>query len=344
MMDISSYIKDMPKAEINLSLEGAVQPSVWLLIAEQNEIMSESRKTYQATVDLLQRKDFYRSKDLVKNLCSWLRYPDDLVRLVYDAGLALAKQNVKYAEITINPSLFMLNGMSFDMFMSTLNDGRDRVERGWGTILRWNFAVDREEPRRADDIVRSASSLSGKKQGIVGYGLIGVENAQPIGQFERAFQAAHKKDIPTFVRAGEALGNQGLSDALEILHPSRLVDGHQVLESDEIINKLIEDDIPLVITPTRAKRLKHITDAYPIRDMLNKKLSIVVSADAPVLSDVNLTQVYQELAVAGDLTVTEINELALNALHYSFLDEDLKTELIAQFKSSYQELEQNLAG
>lgn len=338
-MDISSYIKDMPKAEVNLSLEGAVQPAVWLLIAEQNEISNESRKVYQATVDLLQRKDFHRSKDLVKNLASWLRYPDDLVRLVYDAGLSLAKQNVKYAEITINPSLFMLNGMSFDMFMSVLNDGRDRVERGWGVVIRWNFAVDREEPRRADDIVRSASSVSGKKQGIVGYGLIGVEDAQPIRQFERAFQAAHKKGIPTFVRAGEALGNQGVEEALDVLEPARLVDAHDILSSDELTSRLVDGDIPLVITPARAKKLKYVTETYPIRELLNKKLPLIISADNPVLMDTNLTQVYQEMATAGELSIKELNELALNALQYSFLEDEQKAELVAKFKADFQQLE-----
>jgi adenosine deaminase len=342
-MDISSYIKDMPKAEINLSLEGAVQPSVWLLIAEQNEIMSESRKAYQTTVDLLQRKDFHRSKDLIKSLCSWLRYPDDLVRLIYDAGLSLAKQNVKYAEFTINPSLFMLNGMSFDMFMSVLNDGRDRVERGWGTLIRWNFVVDREEPRRADDIVRSASSASGKKQGIVGFGLIGTEDAQPIRQFERAFQAAHKKGIPTFVRAGEALGNQGIEEALEVLEPSRVVDAHDIIKSDVALGKLIEGDIPLVVTPTRAKKLKYVTDTYPIRDLLSKNLPIVLSADNPVLMNTDLTQVYTDMAQAGDLTVKELNELALNALQYSFLEDDIKAELVTKFKADFQALEQQTA-
>ena len=139
------------------------------------------------------------------------------------------------------------------------------------------------------------------------------------------------------------MGHQGIEEALEVLEPSRLVDAHRILESDGLADKLIENNIPLVITPTRAKRLKYITDTYPIRALVDKKLALVISADTPTLTDVNLTQVYQEMAEIGALTIQEINELALNALHYSFLEDEVKAELIGQFKTTYQELEAKLS-
>ncbi len=334
-MDISSYIKAMPKAEVNISLEGAVQPSVWLLIAEQNEISSETRKTYQATKELLERNDFNRHAELTRGLCAWLRYPEDLMRIVYDAGLSLAKQNVRYAEIIVNPSLFMLAGMTFDTFMSALNDGRDRVERGWGITIRWNLAVEREEPRRADDVVRSASSAVGRKHGVLGYGLIGAENSQPVGQFERAFQAATKKEIPTFVRVNEANNTNNIEEALNTLQPSRLVDGMGLAEKPDAVKKLIEDDIPLVMTPARAKRMKAV---YPIRELLEKKIALIVSADMPAMLGATTTEIYEDVQRSADLTIDELNEINLNALQYSFLDEDAKWELIASFKAAYESL------
>ncbi|TVR22247.1 MAG: hypothetical protein EA396_06150 [Anaerolineaceae bacterium] len=339
-MDIAGYIESMPKAELNISLEGAVRAEAWLMVAEQNEIMVEARKPYIATRDLLEKRDTNRLDELVQGVCGWLRYPDDLARIVYDAGLTLSKQNVKYAEISVNPSLFMPGNMTFDTFMTALNDGRDRAQRGWGIIIRWNLVVSREEPRRADEVMRMASSAAGKKHHIVGYGLTGREDAQPIGQFERAFQTAEKKNVPTFTRSGEIAGAEAIDEVLAHLAPDRIVDAVGLLDSPAAIAAIIEQDIAVIATPSRAKALKKLNESgsYPLRALLDRHLALTLSADLPEIFGQNTTDVYLQAARDADLTMDEIDQLVLNGLQYSFLDEPTKAELSAMFLNEISQL------
>src|SRR5690606_22028815 len=111
------------------------------------------------------------------------------------------KQNVKYAEITVNPAIYTDLGMSFQMLMEALNDGADRAERAWGVKLAWIMSMPRERPRKSDDIARWATSATAQKGNVVGMSLVGREDAQPVAQFKKAFSTVEKKNIPRISHA-----------------------------------------------------------------------------------------------------------------------------------------------
>ena len=114
--------------------------------------------------------------------------------MVYDIGVVLSKAKVIYAEICVAPSEFMqTSSMSIDVFINALNDGRDRALRAWGVDMSWVLCIPCENPRVGDDVARWATSAAAKSGNVVALGLIGEENAQPVGQFKRAFATAHKK-------------------------------------------------------------------------------------------------------------------------------------------------------
>ena len=57
--------------------------------------------------DLLVSPDYQRIDELAAVAGSWVRYPEDIARVVYDIGVGLAKANVSYAEVAVTPSEFM---------------------------------------------------------------------------------------------------------------------------------------------------------------------------------------------------------------------------------------------
>ena len=101
-MSVASYIQAMPKVELMLSLEGAMQRNSLLKIAEANEI-PVTIKHYNEWVGLLDKPDYKRLADIARMATSWLQIADDLSRVVYDVGVFLSKSNVRYAEVTVNP-------------------------------------------------------------------------------------------------------------------------------------------------------------------------------------------------------------------------------------------------
>ena len=146
IMTIESFVRAMPKVEVNLRLEGAIDYNVLVVIAEQNDIPLLT-KPNKALLKLLSEPDFTQLDDLVRRTSKWMQQPEDFTRVVYELGVSLAKQNVRYAEIGIAPSLYAENGMTFEQLLTALNDGRARVERAWNVQIRWVLNVFRDEPR-----------------------------------------------------------------------------------------------------------------------------------------------------------------------------------------------------
>lgn len=338
-MSVASYIQAMPKVELMLSLEGAMQRTPLLKIAEANEI-PETLKHFGDWVGLLDKPDYKRLGDIARMATSWLQIADNLTRVVYDVGVFLSKHNVRYAEVTVNPAMYDHIGLSLDDFLSAINDGRGRAQRAWGVEMAWVLAVPREEPRRADDYARAATASAAQKNGIVALGLTGREDAQPVGQFERAFHAVEKKGVPRVIRAGDALGAEGVLDAIKTLLPNRLFDARGVLESPEALGMLEEQQISVGVGLTRALRQGWVNDVseYPLRRLYDEGVMLFLGTDMPSLYHTNLVEEYTKAVEACGLSLDELDELALNAVRYSFMPEEEKTTRVEQFKEEYARL------
>ncbi len=343
MNQIENFITTMSKVEPAIHLECAFQRETLLIIAEQNEIAA-NMKRFRDWVDLLDNPDLSRLNEMTKMFAGWLQIPDDLTRFVYDLGVHLAKQNVKYAEVHVNPVLFMQQGMTFEQFLDTLNDGRDRVFRGWGTRLSWVLIVPRDEPRRADEIARWAATTAARKGHVVGFGLVGPEDAQPVGQFERSFSTAEKKEIPTIAQAGNTLGVAGIQEIIEHLQPQRIVDSWRMVEDDALMNQFADEQIPVVSSISRAMTERWIDEEgqYPIRELYDGGINVIMSCPIPTYSGTTLTDEYRSLVENFGFELDEIEEVALNALQYSFLPENEKAELLAEFQAEYKQLKEEL--
>src|SRR5215204_1346805 len=164
-MTVATYIEAMPKVDLHVHLEGAISKNMMLVIADQNDV-SESVKHFNTWVNLLEKPEYDRLEELIRVVSGWVRQPEDLTRLAYEAGTHLARQNVRYAEITVSPALYNDITITPEQFFAAINDGRDRAQRAWGIEISWILAFPREEPRKADDQVRFATSPAGRRAGV----------------------------------------------------------------------------------------------------------------------------------------------------------------------------------
>lgn len=337
-MSIKDFIVAMPKVALRVRLEGIFRKETLLLIAEQNDISATVKKFDKQTV-LLDDPNPSQFDELIQNVGSWLRHPDDVVRLVYDMGVMLARQNVKYAEVYINPSVHMLSDMTFDDFMNALNDGRDRIERGWGVRIQWLINIPRDEPRRSDEALRWASSVAGRRAGIVGIVLSGT-SSQPIGQFERAFINAKKKEVHTASFTGDTNGVEGIQETLDVLNPDRLLDAWSLLESPELSERILNQELPVDFALSRAVKSGLIKDYsnLPLRQLYDDNFKLTLSADMSSLYQTTLSDEYLLAIEHGGLSIDELEEIALNAITYSFLPEEDKVQMRHEFQQEYQRL------
>ncbi len=333
-MSIESYIAAMPKVELGLQLEGAFPRHTLLMLADQNDKQSE--KGFDKLLAALDTPDLNGLDPLIAKTITWLVYPDDLTRAVYDVGVMLSKQNVRYAEIGFNPLHFLNAGLSYEDLLAALTDATDRVQRGWQVTMRWVVNTPFEEPRRSDEIARWVVSAAARKAGVIALGLTGREDAQPAAQFERAFRNAIKREVPRVAQAGDLMGGAGVVDALEHLSPNRLLGGWGIADNPEVLSRLQEEAQGVVVYLTRDFRMARLDtlDAHPLQALYQAGLPVSLSAGLPEYTNTSLNAEYQAALDAG-LGVDDLEHLALNAVKASFLPDEERAMMLAAFRDAY---------
>lgn len=332
-MSFREFVAAIPKVELNLQLTGALQTESLMMIARQNGLPS-AREDFEEWAALLNHPDYGRIDEIAREAGSWAMYPEDIALVVYDIGVALSKQNVIYAEIMVAPPDFIGSArMNIDTFIEALNDGRDRALRGWNVDMAWILCIPRDNPRSGDEVARWATRQGARMSNVIGLGLTGPEDAQPIGQFRRAFDVAHKKDVFTVANAGSNLGASGLQEALAELNPHRLTDSWGLVNDDVLVNQLAEDGKPLVVSLNRALRLGLVQKAedYPLRQLMDKDVQVALSSVMPSLFQSTLVDEYVLAHDACGLEIDDVIRLARRSIELSFMDAEGKDALLRRF-------------
>ena len=332
-MSFRDFITALPKVELNLQLTGALRKESLLLIANQNGIPAQM-EDFSHWVAMLDRPDPQRIDEIARVAGRWIMYPEDIALAVYDIGVALAKQNVRYAEVAVAPSDFIGSAkMNFDTFINALNDGRDRSRRAWNVDMSWVLCIPRDNPRAGDDVARWASGSAGRRGNVVALGLCGPEDAQPLGQFRRAFATAHRKELPTVASAGDSAGASGIREAMDELQPSRLANVWRLAEDEALLNQVLDAGIPLVNSITRALKMRPADEAsaIPASRLLERNAQLVLSCDNPSLYHSSLVDEYVLAREDCGLSADSLVQIARRSIEISFLDAERKDSMLQDF-------------
>ncbi|MCY4064584.1 MAG: hypothetical protein OXG53_19640 [Chloroflexi bacterium] len=332
-MSFRDFITALPKVELNLQLTGALRMESLLLIANQNGIPAQM-DDFSQWVEHLTNPDPKRIDEIARVAGSWALYPEDIALVVYDIGVALAKQNVRYAEVAVAPSDFIGSAkMNFDTFIDALNDGRDRSRRAWNVDMSWIFSIPRDNPRAGDDVARWASGSAGRLGNVVAIALVGPEDAQPLGQFHRAFATAHKKELPAAASAGDSAGASEIREIIDELQPGRLVNAWRLAEDASLLNHVVETGIPLVNSMTRALKTGQMEKAQdiPAARLQEANAQLVLSCDNPSLYHSSLLDEYVMAREDCGLSSESLVQMARRAIELSFLDGERKANMLRDF-------------
>lgn len=336
-MTIESFVQAMPKVEVNLRLEGAIQNSVLITIAEQNDVPLNV-KPNKALVKQLEQIDFTQLDDFLRGVSKWLQQPEDFTRVVYEIGVSLAKQRVRYAEIGIAPFLYLDNGLTFEQLLTALNDGRARVERAWNVKLRWVLNVFRDEPRKLDDILRWASSATAIKGGVVGIGLIGREVRGWVEEFERPFRTAEKKNVSRSVEIFE--NHSTILETLQRFEPERFISGALAAEDESVMQYVSDHHVALNVCMAQSIAVGKVTSYadFPLQRLYDDGAVVSLGSGMPSLYRATLTQQYLAVVQNVGLSLDELEIISLNAIGASFMADEEKANMLADFKLAYTNL------
>jgi aminodeoxyfutalosine deaminase len=337
-MSLGEFIRDMPKAELHVHLEGSIRPATLLTLAERNNVSLPAR-------DLDGLRAFYRFTDfdhfiqVYITVSKCLRTLDDFSLVAYEFGADMARLNVRYAEVTFTPHTSVINtGLAFDDILAGLNDGRARAQADFGVEYQWIFDIVRNDPESRHQVAHWAASAVDR--GAVGFGLGGTEHGHPPEWFADAFAMARQAGLHSVPHAGEVVGPEGVWGAIRTLRAERIGHGVRSVEDLALVAYLQQHQIPLEICPTSNLCLGVYPsyESHPVRWLWDQGLIVTVNSDDPPMFNTDLVHEYQVLADHLGFTAAELEQLSLNALQASFLPGDRKTAWTQVFLAEFADL------
>ncbi|MEV8567991.1 adenosine deaminase [Streptomyces sp. NPDC051322] len=330
MTDLHPFIAGLPKAELHVHHVGSASPRIVAELAARHPD-SVVPSDPEALADYFTFTDFGHFIEVYLSVVDLIRTPEDVRLLTYEVARDMARQNIRYAELTITPYSSVRRGIPEQAFMEAIEDARKAAEAELGTILRWCFDIPGEAGlESAVETARLALDL--RPEGLVSFGLGGPEIGVGRPQFKPFFDRTIAAGLHSVPHAGETTGPQTIWDALHQLGAERIGHGTSAVQDPELLAYLAEHRIALEVCPTSniATRAVATLDQHPIKEMVDAGVLVTVNSDDPPMFGTDLNNEYLIAARLLDLDEQGTAALAKNAVQASFLDETGKAQLTAE--------------
>ena len=334
-MSLYEYIAAAPKAELHVHLEGSIQPSTFLMLAKRHRVDLPA-DTEEGLRNWYRFRDFHHFIEVYVAITRCLRTVEDFELIVYEFGADMARQNIRYAEVTFSPSTHLwINGVDQDVWFTGLTEGRRRVSASFGVEINWVFDLVRNDyPERGRFDYTTDVAIEGMDDGVIALGLGGMEEGYPPGPFVPWFDRARTAGLRSAPHAGEHVGPESIWSAIEDLGAERIGHGVRAIEDPKLVTYLAEHRIPLEISPTSNICLGLYPDAasHPMKALHEAGVVVTANSDDPPLFNTTLTEELALLADPWGFCAETIDEILLNGVCYSFLPEDRKRTMAANFR------------
>ncbi|MGI5530788.1 adenosine deaminase [Streptomyces syringium] len=320
MSVLDSFIAGLPKAELHVHHVGSASPRIVAELAARHPD-SPVPTDPEALADFFTFRDFAHFIEVYLSVVDLIRDAEDVRLLTYEVARDMARQNIRYAELTVTPYSSTRRGIPDEAFVEAIEDARKSAEAELGVVLRWCFDIPGEAGLdAAEETARIACDL--KPEGLVSFGLGGPEIGVPRPQFKPYFDRAIAAGLHSVPHAGETTGPQTIWDALVDLRAERIGHGTSATQDPKLLAHLAERRIPLEVCPTSnlATRAVADLDAHPIKEMVAAGVLVTINSDDPPMFGTDLNTEYAVAARLLDLDATGVAALAKNAVEASFMD------------------------
>jgi aminodeoxyfutalosine deaminase len=323
---IEAFIKNLPKAELHVHHVGSASPAIVAELAARHPGRVPSDP--EALADYFTFTDFAHFIELYLSVVDLVRTPEDIWTLTHGIAEELARQQVRYVELTCSPVTNVRAGVPIEAFVESIEDVRVIAERDLGLTMRWIWDIPGELGLPAG-VENLGYALDHGPSSLIGFGLGGPEIGVPRPQFEEVFAKARAAGLHSLPHSGETTGPQTIWDAITILGAERIGHGTSAVQDPALLDYLREHQIPLEVSPTSniATRVVATYAEHPLRQMVEAGVPVSINSDDPPMFSTTLTAEYGVAAVLLDLDEAGIADLALAAVDHSFAPAEVKTSI-----------------
>ena len=324
--DMEQAIRELPKVELHLHIEGTLEPELMFALAARNGValpfatVEEVRAAYQFS-DLQSFLDIYYAGARV------LLEPQDFYDMTWAYLERCQADNVRHTEIFFDPQTHTDRGVPFDVVIEGIDRALRDGERQLGISSRLIMCFLRH--LSAEAAQHTLAQARPYRDRIVAVGLDSSELGHPPGKFQTVFDAARAEGYLTVAHAGEEGPPAYIVEALDLLGVRRIDHGVQCLEDPALVERLVRDKIPLTVCPLSNVKLcvfDRLQD-HNLKQMLDLGLAVTINSDDPAYFGGYMGENFSATAAALKLDLDDLHRLSANAIDAAFIDDAARQSL-----------------
>ena len=152
------------------------------------------------------------------------------------------------------------------------------------------------------------------------------------------FREAGERGFAKVAHAGEEGPPEYIWQALDDLGVARIDHGVRCMEDPRLVDRLIEDQIPLTVCPLSNVRLRVFSSMaeHPLKRMLDQGLCVTVNSDDPAYFGGYVAENLRDSQEGLGLDDGDLHRLANNSFEASFLDAESKRRLMGEAQTFFE--------
>ena len=327
MEDIAKFIREVPKTELHLHIEGTLEPELMFDLAKRNGIkipysnVNEVKSAYNfSNLETFLNIYYEGSKVLINE--------QDFFDLTWSYAVKCREDNIVHTEIFFDPQAHLSRGIKFETVINGINKALLKANKEFGLTYKIIMCFLRHlDEKSAFKVLDQAIEHKDK---IIAVGLDSSEKGNPPSKFKNVFKKAIKEGFLTVAHAGEEGPPEYIWEAINLLEVKRIDHGVQCLKDEKLTKELIKKQIPLTVCPLSNIKLcvfKNLKE-HNLKDMLNAGLMVMVNSDDPAYFGGYLNENLVKSQAALNLSKNELKTLIINSFKSSFLSEEKKMQWI----------------
>ena len=321
------FLRQLPKVELHLHIEGTLEPELMFKLARRNGITLP-----YTTIE--QVKDAYRFNDLQGFLKLYYQGMNVLCteQDFYDLAMAYFtrahEEGVAHLDVHFDPQAHLQRGVALEAVMQGLLNAKQKAEQSLDLTVGLIMAFLRDRP--AAEALAVLEQTSPFWSRIDAVGLDSAENGNPPGEFVRVFSRAAELGLARVAHAGEEGPADYIREALEVLGVERIDHGVRCLEDEALVRQLSLEQTVLTVCPLSNVCLGVVKDLvnHPLPAMLEAGLNITISSDDPAYFGGGMLANHQACFEAFGWNETTFCQLTRNAIEAGFMSRERRADLL----------------
>ncbi|RJF98352.1 adenosine deaminase [Noviherbaspirillum saxi] len=332
--ELSNILRQMPKAELHMHIEGSLEPELIFALAERNGVSLK-----YASVDELRRayafKDLQSFLDIYYAGASVLLTEQDFYDMTWAYLQRAHADNVRHSELFFDPQTHTERGVDFGTVVNGIYRATQDAQEKWGLSASLIMCFLRHLSE--EEAFATLELALPYRDKIIGIGLDSSELGHPPEKFARVFARCKDLGLHLVAHAGEEGPPEYIRTALDLLQVERIDHGVRCLEDAELTQRLARDRIPLTVCPLSNIKLRVFDQAkdHNMVQLLDAGLVVTVNSDDPAYFGGYVNENFLQMFAALPLGKDHAYRLARNSFEASFIDQPTRQKYLAELDAFF---------